>query len=217
MYKYKVFMPESRFWVEKEEEIRALAEDVNKAIEIVVRRWRSLWPFAIFPIDVSGGCHERDTGYEAFSGGSYPFYDRSTERSWVDCLTEDFRKEEKEKLDGCKRNIVLWNTKEEWSICRYIGEDDATLHHGGYYYWPAMAADPQSHGVIDDEECTNYGYPTDADLWEIIADPTGMAHNRIYGGEEAAPKIDCEALLAKINQITPEDLETFRMLGSEEP
>ena len=63
MYKYKVFMPESRFWVEKEEEIRALAEDVNKAIEIVVRRWRSLWPFAIFPIDVSGGCHERDTGY----------------------------------------------------------------------------------------------------------------------------------------------------------
>ena len=55
MYKYKVFKPESRFWVEKEEEIRALAEDVNKAIEIVVRRWRSLWPFAIFPIDVSGG------------------------------------------------------------------------------------------------------------------------------------------------------------------
>ncbi len=177
-------MPESRFWVENEEEIRALAEDVNKAIEIVVRRWRSLWPFAIFPIDVSGGCHEPDT-------------------VWL--------------LDRCKRNIVLWNTKEEWSICRYIGEDDATLHHGGYYYWSAMAADPQYHGVIDDEECTNYGYPTDADLWEIIADPTGMAHNRIYGGEEAAPKIDCEALLAKINQITLEDLETFRMLGSEEP
>lgn len=120
-------------------------------------------------------------------------------------------------LDRCKRNIVLWNTKEEWSICRYIGEDDATLHHGGYYYWPAMAADPQYHGVIDDEESTNYGYPTDADLWEIIVDPTGMAQNRIYGGGEAPPKTDREALLAKINQITPEDLETFRMLGSEEP
>ena len=110
MYKYKVFMPESRFWVEKEEEIRALAEDVNKAIEIVVRRWRSLWPFAIFPIDVSGGCHERDTGYEAFSGGSYPFYDRSTERSWVDCLTEDLRKEEKEKLDGCWYTVLNFET-----------------------------------------------------------------------------------------------------------
>ena len=117
-------------------------------------------------------------------------------------------------LDRCKRNIVLWNTKEEWSICRYIGEDDVMLHYGGYYYWPAMAADPRYHGVIDDEECTNYGYPTDADLWEIIVDPTGMAQNRIYGGGEAPPKADADALLAKIHQITPEDLENFKMLGT---
>ena len=110
MYKYKVFKPGSWFWVEKEKEIWALAEDVNKAIEIVVKRWRGLWPFTIYPIDVSGGCHERDTGYEAFSGGSYLFYDHGTDSSWVERLIQDFRKEEKEKLDGCWYSTLSFDT-----------------------------------------------------------------------------------------------------------
>ena len=109
MDRYKVFKPESWFWIENEKEIRALAEDVNKAIDIVVRRWRRLWPYTIYPIDVSGGCHERDTSYEMFSGGSYPLYDRDTDKTWVDMLVDDFRKEE-ERLDGCWFSILCFDT-----------------------------------------------------------------------------------------------------------
>ena len=110
MFKYKVFKPESWFWIENEDEIRALAEDVNKAIDIVVEGWRQLWPYTIYPVDVSGGCHERDTGYEEFSGGSYAFYDDEANQSWVDKLVEDFHREEKIKLDGCWFTVLCFDT-----------------------------------------------------------------------------------------------------------
>ena len=108
MDRYKVFKPESWFWIENEKEIRALADDVNKAIDIVVKGWRRLWPYEVYPIDVSGGCHERDTGYETFSGGSYP-YDDWDNSSWVDLLVDDFKKEE-EQLDGGWFNTLNFDT-----------------------------------------------------------------------------------------------------------
>ncbi len=104
MYRYNVYRPKSWFWIENEEEIRALAEDVNKAIEIV----RKVWPhysYSVGPVFVSGGCHERDTGYEMFSGGVYPIKKHSTGQSWEDLLVEDFNKE-KEALDGWWYNTL---------------------------------------------------------------------------------------------------------------
>ena len=94
MYHYKTYRSEDWFWITNETEIRALAADVDKAINIIVEPWESLFPFSVWPIVVEGGCHERDTGYEAFSGGEYPW--RS---DWVEKLVEDFNKEKKA-LDG---------------------------------------------------------------------------------------------------------------------
>lgn len=94
MYHFKTFRSEDWFWITNETEIRALASDVDKAINIVVEPWRRLFPFSVWPVVVSGGCHERDTGYEAFNGGEYPWRD-----GWVDQLVEDFTKEKGE-LDG---------------------------------------------------------------------------------------------------------------------
>lgn len=94
MYRFKTFRSEDWFWITNEKEIRSLCADVDKAINIVVDPWRRLFPFSVWPIVVSGGCHERDTGYEAFSGGEYPWRD-----GWVEKLVEDFNKEKNE-LDG---------------------------------------------------------------------------------------------------------------------
>lgn len=98
MYRFKTYESKDSPWIEDEEEIRALAEDVNKAIDIVVKGWRGYCPFWIYPIDVSGGVHERDTGYEEFSGGRYAF-DLDDKGAWVDKLVEDFNAE-KAKLKG---------------------------------------------------------------------------------------------------------------------
>ena len=87
-------------------------------------------------------------------------------------------------LQELEEKIIEWNRKEEWSICRYLGEDTddfVGLHYGGYYYWPTTKSEPVFGGVIDDEEFTAYLYPTDPDLWEIIIDPTGMAYRTING------------------------------------
>ncbi len=86
-------------------------------------------------------------------------------------------------LSEVKKNILEMNHKEEWSICRYIGKSTEGvfgLHNGGYYYWPCSASNPVYQGVIDDEEFTAYIYPTGSDLWEIVVDPTGMAHRTVY-------------------------------------
>lgn len=86
-------------------------------------------------------------------------------------------------LQKIKQHIKEWNKKEDWSICKYIGEDDEPplgLQNGGYYYWPCRASDPKFSGVIDGIEFTGYLYPTDPELWEIVVDPTGMAYRTIY-------------------------------------
>lgn len=79
--------------------------------------------------------------------------------------------------------MLRLNRKEEWSILRYAGPSTGQvlgLTKGKTYYWPTTKANPIYNGVIDDEEFTSYLYPTDADLWEILEDPTGMAHRTIY-------------------------------------
>ena len=86
-------------------------------------------------------------------------------------------------LRGLCDTIRDMNQKEEWSILKYIGPtDDACfgLTHGKNYYWPTRKSNPVYCGVIDDEEFTAYLYATDADMWEILEDPTGMAYRTIY-------------------------------------
>lgn len=66
---------------------------------------------------------------------------------------------------------------------KYIGESTdgvSGLTHGRCYYWPCSTKNPVYEGVIDDEEFTSYLYPVDANLWEIIEDPTGMAKRAIF-------------------------------------
>ncbi len=87
-------------------------------------------------------------------------------------------------LTRVKTDVRLMNIKEEWSVLKYIGPtDDAIfgLTHNKNYYWPTRKDNPVYRGVIDDEEFTAYLYPTEAHLWEILDDPTGMAYNTIYG------------------------------------
>lgn len=117
-------------------------------------------------------------------------------------------------LERCKQNIVIWNTKEEWSICKYVGEDmPLQLHHGGYYYWPSMKDDPRYNGIIDDEEFTAYLYPTDADLWEIVVDPTGMARRTIFGEKNGLTKDDYSFIMGQVEQMKPGDLTEVKTLG----
>lgn len=83
-----------------------------------------------------------------------------------------------------KAMVHEMNRKEQWSVLRYTGPADeryGSLTPGKNYYWPSRASNPVYSGVVDDEEYTSYIYPTDSDLWEILEDPTGMAHNTIYG------------------------------------
>ncbi|MBQ8000827.1 MAG: hypothetical protein IJ298_06345 [Ruminococcus sp.] len=80
--------------------------------------------------------------------------------------------------------VMAMNIKEDWSVLRYIGPDTNQtegLTNGKNYYWPASKAAPHYEGVIDDEEFTSYIYPTNEEYWEILEDPTGMAHNTIFG------------------------------------
>lgn len=86
-------------------------------------------------------------------------------------------------LKKLRNEMVRLNRKEEWSVLRYIGPSTGKLlglTHGRVYYWPASRDAPRYSGVIDDEEFTAYLYPTDANLWEILEDPTGMAYRTIY-------------------------------------
>lgn len=87
------------------------------------------------------------------------------------------------KLVKIRETVWRMNQKEEWSILRYIGpttDDLFGLTNGKNYYWPTRKDHPVYQGVIDDEEFTSYMYPTEATLWEIIEDPTGMAFRTIY-------------------------------------
>ena len=120
-------------------------------------------------------------------------------------------------LGMIKKRISEWNQKDEWSICRFIGEDIGDVfgvHHGGYYYWPCTASNPKFGGVIDDEEFTAYQYPTDPDLWEIVVDPTGMAQRTIYGGVDALTRESFDSIMDQVRNLNPDDLHNVETLGS---
>lgn len=92
-----------------------------------------------------------------------------------------------DKLTQVREMVWEMNQKEEWSILRYIGPSTDELFgltKGKLYYWPTRKQNPVYRGVIDDEEFTAYLYPTEKSLWEIVEDPTGMAHRTIYGHEK---------------------------------
>ena len=107
MYRYKVYNPKTG-WMESVEDIRNLAKDVNKAIQILIDQWK-YDSFFIYPISVFGGVHERDTGYEMFSGGSYPVKPYQSRNNWDAALIRDFKKEEAA-LDGCWFNTLSFDT-----------------------------------------------------------------------------------------------------------
>lgn len=115
-----------------------------------------------------------------------------------------------------KEKMIEWNKKEEWSICRYLGEDTDNvfgLHKGGYYYWPCTTANPVFGGVIDDEEFTAYLYPTDSSLWEIAVDPTGMARRTMSGGENAMSQMEFSYIMEQLKDTKPEELKQVETLG----
>lgn len=84
------------------------------------------------------------------------------------------------------QQIRRMNVKEDWSIARYVGhefdgDEFAPLTAGRCYYWPCSRESPTYEGVIDNEEFTSYLYPCNADSWEIVEDPTGMAQRALNG------------------------------------
>lgn len=88
-----------------------------------------------------------------------------------------------EMLKKVRDKVKEMNCKEEWSVLKYVGPTDDSvlgLTHGKNYYWPTRKSKPVYCGVVDDEEFTSYLYPTEADMWEILEDPTGMAYRTIY-------------------------------------
>lgn len=106
-------------------------------------------------------------------------------------------------LEQVKVKVKEMNIKEDWSVLKYIGESDDSflgLTHNKNYYWPTRKDNPVYCGVIDNEEFTSYLYPTEAHLWEILEDPTGMAYNTIYGNGKGKMSV-CEhkRILAQIS------------------
>lgn len=104
--------------------------------------------------------------------------------------------------------MLQLNQKEEWSILRYLGPSTGRvlgLTHGKAYYWPTNKACPVYNGVVDDEEFTSYLYPTDADLWEILEDPTGMAYRTIYqNGKGSISKKAHEYIMRQVRAMRTE-------------
>lgn len=103
----------------------------------------------------------------------------------MDCLALQYFQEKKAQdvYEQFKNLMKEMNNKEDWSILRYIGKSDKNLFgltQGNIYYWPCSKKNPHYEGVIDDEEFTAYWYSTEADDWEILEDPTGMAYATIY-------------------------------------
>lgn len=96
MYEFKNAYRQEDPFVTKVSEIRELADAAEKAIAII-RSHHEYCPFVVPCVYVEGGCHERDTGYMEFDGGTYPYRDGDT--AWYDALIHDFE-EEKAKLDG---------------------------------------------------------------------------------------------------------------------
>ena len=104
-----------------------------------------------------------------------------------------------------KDEMLQMNDKEQWSVLKYVGKSDDSLFgltHGRVYYWPCCIMRPIYDGVIDDEEFTSYWYPTEECDWEIIDDPTGMAHRTIYEKARGyASKEEYDHVMSQLNDI----------------
>ncbi len=112
-------------------------------------------------------------------------------------------------FDELKQEIIRYNKKEEWSICRYIGKEMSLikgLTPNQCYYWPCHSDNPKYEGVIDDEEFTSYWYPTDAELWEIISDPTGMAYDAIHNQNKRNTKTEFNNVMKSLNGENWDDI-----------
>ena len=112
-------------------------------------------------------------------------------------------------LLSLKDKVKEMNTKEDWSVLRYVGESDDSLlglTKGKIYYWPTSKKNPVYQGVVDDEEFTSYMYPTESSLWEILEDPTCMAYNTIYQkGKGSLSVKDYDYMMAQLNNLKDED------------
>ena len=108
-----------------------------------------------------------------------------------------------------KERLCQMNRKELWSVLRYIGPEDdriTSLTPGRNYYWPVDPTDPAYRGVVDDEEFTNYLYPTDPELWEILEDPTGMAYRTIFGnGKNKMTKAEHDHIMEQLKNAVFEE------------
>ena len=120
------------------------------------------------------------SGLFPYNYDSYEQYDQSIE---VLIAENSERKAIVSVLNKLKETVKSMNCKEEWSILQYVGpttDECVGLTHGKNYYWPTRKDKPVYMGVIDDEEFTSYLYPTEAHLWRILEDPTGMAYRTIF-------------------------------------
>lgn len=97
---------------------------------------------------------------------------------------KDINPELSSALLDLEATIRRMNVEENWSVVRYVGKELGSaygLTPGRCYYWPSSIEHPEYEGVIDDEEFTSYLYPCDADCWEVLEDPTGMAERALAG------------------------------------
>jgi len=92
MYFFKAFQTDVP-WITSVREIKDLAATAEKAIDIVCEEFK-YYPCRVDSVSISGGIHERDTGFESFASRKYPY--RDGEKSWSGLLAEDFSKEEDE-------------------------------------------------------------------------------------------------------------------------
>lgn len=96
-------------------------------------------------------------------------------------------------LRDVKEDMQEANQKENWSVVRYIGENEEDLFglvKGQCYYWPTYE-DGEFLGIIDGEEFSNYAYDPVPEEWEIVCDPTGMAKDVLYPPEWKAAHKFC--------------------------
>lgn len=138
----------------------------------------------------------------------YDSYDQYIAK--MDMLALQYFQDKKSQIIYEQFKIVMqeMNDKENWSIVKYIGKSDDKLFgltQGNDYYWPCSKQNPRYEGVIDDEEFTSYWYSTEAEDWQILVDPTGMAYATLYGNaKEHVTKKQYEDVMKQIEKIMEE-------------
>ena len=115
-------------------------------------------------------------------------------------------------IDDIACAMARANTKELWSVVRYVGsafsETERILTPGRCYYWPTSPDNPIYQGVIDDSETTTFAYPCDPEHWEIVRDPLGMAKRALAG--EFKTDVTWDNLLIDFGEVAGEPLSGKR-------